>query len=211
MADNRSVTSGNTGTWTAATDNIGGTEYQRVKVTPGPDGTVRGDVDGRLVDGSADSVALFVDDRELKARIQVAPTIDTAVYASGDSLGGEMAFAGAVRATGGTGEIRKVVVWDQGNQKAQIDLVFFDRALSVTPTNNTAIDIPDADAQYCLGHLTVYTTDYVSFADNAEATRREAFEVRCNATTLYCYAVVRGTPTYAAATDIIVTLTIHQD
>lgn len=143
----------------------------------------------------------------------VTPTISTSAYTSGDEIGGLMEFTDAFREDVGSGVLESVSILDLAKQSAEIDIVFFDR--SITPTaDNAAWDISDADMAHYLGFVKIGATDYVSGADYSVACRTGiGLLLKANAlgTSIFATAVVRGGPTYAAITDLTITLGISQD
>lgn len=202
MADNVAITAG-TGT-SIATDDIGGVQYQRVKPSWG--------VDGAAVDVSATD-PMPVRSQPRVVRLSVTPTISTTAYASGDVLGGQMTFSNAVRVSGGSGVIQSILVLDRSQaQRAAIDLLFFDRSVTVA-ADNAAIAMSDADMANCLGLVTIgpYNTAWPGTPLNSIATLPNiGLPIVCNGTDLFAAAVVRGTPTYALG-DLTFILTILQD
>jgi hypothetical protein len=207
MPDNLEVSSG-TGT-IVGTDLIGGVHYQRVKVCLGLDGAYSGDLDGTPTRGA------YVDPRVLQARIVVTPTISTTpAYTTGDCLGGLMTIANAARATGGSGVITSIVVLDKTQaQRAPIDLVFFDRTVTVQG-DNTAFAVSDADMANCLGVLAIgaYNTPWPGTPANAVSTfSGVGMPFVLNGSDLFCQAVVRGTPTYTTTSDLVFAFTVMKD
>lgn len=157
---------------------------------------------------------LWVRPAPVQVRIQVTPTIDTAAYATGDCLGGLMEFANAARVSGGSGLIQSITVLDKTQaQRAAIDLLFFDRSVTVAG-NNAAVAMSDADMAYCLGILSIgpYNLAFPGTPLNSFSTLNNVgLPFVLNGTSLYCQAVVRGTPTYTGASDLVFTLTLLQD
>lgn len=143
-------------------------------------------------------------------QIVVAPVADTSIYAAGDLIGGKLTLSPAVLAAAGGGVIQSIVLVDQANQKAPIDIVFFGSDPSGTTfTDQAALDIADADVLNIVGVVSVAASDYVSFADNAVATLRPSMAFKLDSgITLYAALVCRGTPTYAASGDLQLTITI---
>lgn len=144
----------------------------------------------------------------------ISPTVDTAAYSVGDLIGAKNTLTDAVRVSGGGGVIQTVVVADLADQKAALDLVFFNADPSATTfTDQTALDIDDADLFRIIGVLEIVGTDYNAFADNAVATFRNlglAFEASGSAD-IYMAIVSRGSPTYASTADMQIYVTILQD
>lgn len=210
MADNVAITSGS-GT-TIAADDVGGVEYQRMKVTPGPDGTATVDVGGRTVDGGATSSALFVDARPKAVRLAVTPTISTSpAYSLKDAVGALMTFANAARASGGSILVQSAQIVDKANTPldAQLDLVLFDRSIAA-PTDNAIFAPTDAEMANCVGVIPFSV--YSDFSVNSVCAYNSiGLEIVLNGTDLFGVLVARGTPTYTSTTDLVVTLTIIQD
>lgn len=148
-------------------------------------------------------------------RISVTPTITAGAYAAGDALGGLLTFPNAVSVAGGAGLITKVVIIDDAQQLAPVDLVLFNQTFVAT-ANNAPFDPTDADLQNSIGYVNIAQTDYASFADNSVACKASGlrmpfeFVLATGQTSLFGQLVVRNTPTYAATDDITVILTIER-
>jgi hypothetical protein len=148
--------------------------------------------------------------------ITVTPTIDTNIYASGDLVGTKLTLSNALRAQTGRGRIVSVTLVDQAKQSAALDVVFFNANPSGTTfTDNAALDVADADALKYAGHVSIVAGNYAAFADNSAATvvvSGAGIQVTAtDSSTLYACLVSRATPTYAAATDLQLTVGIVQD
>lgn len=146
--------------------------------------------------------------------VEATPTISTSAYAAGDLVGDKITLSGAARVTGATGIIQSIVIVDDADQGAEIDVVFFDTDPSNTTfTDNSAFDAADDDLENCIGVVTVAASDYASFNDNAVGTAANvglAFEVS-GSNAIYAALVTRGTPTYAATDDVTLRVTVLQD
>lgn len=157
---------------------------------------------------------------ELYLRLQEiaeTPTITAAgIYAAGDAIGGMLTFENAVSFNGGSGAIVKVVIIDDAQQLAPIDIVFFNQPF--TPTADNAPFTPtDVDMQNCIGYVDILAADYANFVNNSVACKALGlyrlpfpFRVADTQTSLYAQMVVRATPTYVAVDDLTVKLTIEQ-
>ena len=124
------------------------------------------------------------------------------IYAPGDLLGTKLTLSNALRVTGGSGFLQSITVQDLSNQKSALDVVIFDADPDTTTfTNNAALDVSDADAIRIIHTVSFLASDYISFADNAVATKSGlAMPVAVAAgRDLYACLVCRGTPTYTAA------------
>jgi hypothetical protein len=147
-------------------------------------------------------------------RSQQTPVINTAAYATGDVLGTLMEITNAARFTGGGGYVRNITVLDKTQaQRAAIDVLFFDRSVTVA-ANNAAAAMSDADMAFFVGQVSILTTDYnTAFAGtplNSVATKLVELPFVVSATSLFALAVVRGTPTYTSTSDIVISYTIEQ-
>lgn len=143
-------------------------------------------------------------------RISVTPTISAAsIYASGDAVGGLLTFSNAARVSGGSITVQSVVIIDNDQELAPLELVLFDRTFTAT-SDNAAFDPTDADLANCIGVVKV--SDYASFNDNSVATRAGiGLAATLNGTDLFGQLVVRSAPTYTATNDIIVIVQVVQD
>jgi hypothetical protein len=145
------------------------------------------------------------------ARVRVTPAIDTAIYASGDLIGGKLTLSNACPLGQSGGLITDLVLVDQDNEKSAIDVVFWRKNPSNTTfTDQAPFDCHDTDMLELVGVVSIAAADYVSFADNAVATKESlalAF-VPEDGRTLYACLVSRGTPTYTAATDLQLIVTV---
>lgn len=149
-------------------------------------------------------------------RISITPTISAAgIYAAGDALGGKLVFANAVLAAGGAGMITKIVLVDEDQELAPIDLVFFDQDFTAT-ADNALFDPSDADLANTLGYVDVAVTDYADFVDNSIACKTSGlrmpfeFKLAAGETSLRGQGVVRSTPTYTATDDLTIIITVER-
>ncbi len=148
-------------------------------------------------------------------RSQQTPTINTSAYTSGDELGTLITITGAARYTAGGGYVRSITIVDKTQaQRSAIDVVFFAASISVAGNNNPFLP-SDADMLNCLGIVAVATGDYntawAGTPTNSVATKLAVdFPYVCAATSLFSLLVVRGTPTYTATSDIVVSYTLEQ-
>lgn len=140
-------------------------------------------------------------------KVTLTPTVDTNIYASGDNVGGKMTFLSVLN-RGVSGIIRGCTISDAAQQSSDMDLVLFEGSPSATTfTDNVALDIADADLPKIITVLNF--TSYDAFVDNSYATL-DGLSIPYNKNkTLYGALISRGTPTYVAATDIDVTLTVE--
>ena len=148
--------------------------------------------------------------------IVLSTTISAAgIYAAGDALGGLLTFANAARVAGGGGTITKIVILDEDQELAPIDVVFFNVTFGAT-ADNFPFDPSDADLANCIGYVDVAATDYANFADNSMAAKTSGlrmpfdYDLVTAGTSLFAQMVVRSTPTYTAVDDITIKITVRR-
>lgn len=145
--------------------------------------------------------------------ISQTPTVSTTpAYTAGDAVGGKLTFANATRVSAYSGRVKSVIVTDQNKQNSVIDLVLFNADPSGTTfTDNAILDIADADMVKIIARVPL--VDWVNLNDNAFcAVNNLSLDFNlASGSALYGCLVTRGTPTFAATSDIIVTLVIEQD
>lgn len=131
--------------------------------------------------------------------------VDTAIYASGDALGAKTSFPNVPE----HGTIRAVTVIDRDKESANLDLVLFNRTIEGTAAN-AAFDPTDAELATSPGSILVDT--WKAFSDNSMGITPAAFEglpYWAPTGSLYFQCVTRGTPTYTAATDLWIAISIE--
>lgn len=186
-----------------AVDSVGGDLFERVKLVDG----LAGGTDG--IPGSA-ARGLEVDTHRRWSRIAVTPTISAAsAYTAGDSIGGELALANAVRAAGEMAVVRAVMVTNKGTNSPGLELWFADRQLGSGATDNAALNPGTADLPFLTGRISI--SSWSTFSTNQVA--RSDFEecpIRCNSgTTAYLYPRVTGTPTFTTTSDLTIVLFVE--
>lgn len=137
-------------------------------------------------------------------------------YSSGDVIGGVNTVPAAMVNPGSTSKLDTVVVIDLANQKAALDVVFFDAVpASSIGADNAAYALADADAGKEIGRISILTTDYVSSgALNAEATIKNVeltLQSKVGLKDIYCAVIARGAVTYGSAADLSIKLGMEQD
>lgn len=140
--------------------------------------------------------------------VSATPTLDTAAYASGDSLHtAVIEFTNAVGARL-SGWVDKMVIVDAALQSQPCELWLF--SSTVTPAAaNAAHSISDADAAKCIGVIS--SGPYAASALNSVSVAKGVnLPIKTAATSLFGILVTRGTPTYAAG-SLTVSLQIAQD
>lgn len=146
-------------------------------------------------------------------------TVDTAVYASGDCIGGVITLSNAIRPGPGTGLLTSINLIDRANQGFGLELLFFGSnptgTGSFAATDNAAFVLSTADAKL-LAHVTIATSDWVSIGSRNVATITGIGKLLKSAipavqTDLYMVIVAKGAFDFVAATDLIIGVGISQD
>lgn len=146
--------------------------------------------------------------------LQPTVTVSTSpAYTAGDVVGGEIVLTGAVRKVSGTGVFQSLTVFDVSNQKPALTILVFNADPAGTYTDNGAFAFNASDYAKLLGKISVAATDYVTLDSKAIAS--PAIQPFCiaSATTqnLWLVMVVSTTPTFAATTDLRLTVGILSD
>ncbi|WP_376704671.1 hypothetical protein RQ479_07970 [Mesorhizobium sp. ISC25] len=134
--------------------------------------------------------------------IDVALTLDTAIYASGDVLADTQVITNAMRVADGLGVLQSIAVIDQDDQKAAIN-IFLLSANVPMGTENLPPSISDVNALQILGApISIGTADYFDLG-GASVAGKDAIGkvVKPAAGTRNLYVAVvngTGTPTYTA-------------
>lgn len=152
--------------------------------------------------------------------VTAAPVVDTAINASGDTLGGLLTFTGAIFASNGLAKLKAVRITDTSKQSANVDLLLFSaNPTGSTFTTNAATAIVAADLPKIVTCINI--TTHSAFSATGLSYARGLDEKIFSATpvsgvgqmtfTLYGALIARATPTYAATSALNVYLDIEQD
>jgi len=145
-------------------------------------------------------------------RISFTPTIDTSIYASGDVLFATTEVVGAVP-TAMSAVIRAVTLHDKDDEGVAIDLYFLRDNVSFGTINN-APSMSDADGDMVTSKVSIAAADYLDMGGVQVATVGDLYcpiEADPGTTKIYVAGVVNATPTYAAASDIVIDLWITDE
>ena len=146
--------------------------------------------------------------------VTVTPTIDTTIYASGDQLGSLMTFPGLL-GPGKSGQLVYASVYDKALQSAALSLLLFSSQPTIASSDNAALNISDAEMLKCMAAIP-FTTAYTSTSANSINTiplssgNNPVLPIAVYSTvadgTIYAIMRCGGTPTYGAASDLVITL-----
>lgn len=135
--------------------------------------------------------------------VEVTLTIGTDAYTAGDVVGGLIALD--VIGVGNGGVVRRVMLVDDDNEKAAFKLHLFDAA-PTTIADDAAYAPSVSDLKKQVG--TVSISSYTTYNGNAIAIV-EGVDIDYSIDNfLYGYLVCDGTPTYTAATDLTLRMTV---
>ncbi len=130
--------------------------------------------------------------------------IDTTVMVTADALGTKTTFDGVPE----EGVIETLRFTDLDNEDAAIEFWMFNSDIT-SGTNGVAYDMADGDAAAYIGTIKISNADYSTGADNSVAVVPNlGLAYTCPGGVITFQAVVRGTPTYAAAGDLSASLVI---
>ena len=131
--------------------------------------------------------------------IQVTPTISAAAYSSGDVYGGVIAIPGFFRSTDLSAALHSLTVIDRSNHTGSaMTIHFFSATPASAVADNGAFAWGNGDGDLWIGFVDILASDYKTFGTRQLVTKTGiGLDLKGAATTLYAYAVLNGTPTYA--------------
>jgi hypothetical protein len=144
-------------------------------------------------------------------------TVDTAAYTIGDSMGGKITLANAVRKVGGTCTLTNLTIIDKGNVRPTFNIVIFSSDPTVATITDQAPFVLGTDASKVIGVIPIYSIDYQSVAGMSIGTLQlgniilDANETFNNTTSLYAAIVATAANDMVAAGDLSVKFGVIQD
>jgi hypothetical protein len=147
-------------------------------------------------------------------QIDTGIVVDTAVYASGDVMGGKLTLTNAMRVSGGSGILQSVFVQDAANQKPAFELLIFNSDPSAgTYADNAAFTYHVNDRVKCIRRISIMAADYVTLGGVAIADLSPGGRalVASGSRHLYAICVLTSAPDFAATSDLVIRLGILQD
>lgn len=147
--------------------------------------------------------------------VKFTPVINTAAYDAGDQVGGINTLTNLAFDVDRAVRLTHVTVIDQDEQDADLTLFFFDDLPTVSSTNNTALNLTDAeilsklvgvvnvagaDYQDCAGsHVAHLSVDLVLKSVHEDSEGKKTGNI-------YCLISTSATPTYSAVSSLKVIL-----
>ncbi len=143
--------------------------------------------------------------------ITVTPTVDTSAYTSGDLLFDATEITNILREKDGTVTLGHVCLIDKDDEGVEVELYFTDDSTS-WGTINDAVGPTDAVADGVQGVVLVSAGDYYDLANSQVAfVENVNMVLKGEGTSLWVAGVVRGAPTYASASDLVLKLGVYRD
>jgi len=143
----------------------------------------------------------------LYGKFALNPTVDTAIYAALDIVGGIQTIANWARVSGGGAKLKAISVTTADGEGFTFTMLFF----SATPAGGTYADqgaavFAAADAPLYLGKVVVAAGDYGTFGGDGFATVACDLPLNVDGTSLFALILATATPTFTAATDVDIML-----
>ncbi len=141
-------------------------------------------------------------------QVQVIPVISAGIYAANDQLGDIMELASFEDKDNKGVLLRDISILDEATQSDAMDILFFDRTITIAADNAASI-ISDADMAFCIGQVKIVAGDYVlSGSTSSMASKRNIDLVLSSnegvpVANIFAVAITRGTPTYAAVDALV--------
>lgn len=150
----------------------------------------------------------YVFDKFISA--SVTPTITAGAYGTSDVVGGLLTFN--IGSVSGAGSINHIRVVDDDNEKAACKLYLFGEAPAAV-ADNAPFSLALADLKKLIAIIPIASADYATIGSDAVAlvrvTTGDPVAYKADGKgNLYGYLVCDATPTYSAATDLTITLTV---
>jgi hypothetical protein len=147
--------------------------------------------------------------------ITVTPsiTVDTAVYAAGDTVGGIITIANAFRVSGKESILQSIHILDRSNQKPTGNLLFFNASPSAATTTDNAAFVYSTDDLKEVARVPIVSSDYVTINSKATANLsnlgRQVYAT--TGTSLFVVFVTDGAPDFVASTDLQISYSFLRD
>jgi hypothetical protein len=147
--------------------------------------------------------------------ITVTPThtVDTAVYAAGDTVGTIITIANAFRASGKAAILQSIRILDRSNQKPTGNLLFFNASPSAATTTDNAAFVYSTDDLLGVARVPIVASDYVTINSKAVANLSNLGRLvyATTGTSLFVVFVTDGAPDFVASTDLSISYSFLRD
>ncbi len=137
--------------------------------------------------------------------VKVALVVSTTpAYTAGDSVGGKITIANAVRISGGVSILVSLQILDRANQKPAGTILIYDADPTAATLTDNALVVNSTDDLKVVAAIPVVAGDYTTINNKAFANLSAlARQVQAGSgTTLYASFTTTSTPTFAATSDV---------
>lgn len=150
-----------------------------------------------------------------RRKVCVTPTVTAGAYSAYDSIGGLLTFPDVIRSSVGSGVVTSAIIYDLASNTVAYELALFTANPSATTfTDNSAIDLADADLSKQFAEIEFATTNRFAYADNSTSLKAaEYWPLQFSSTSRTVYGALRstGTPTYSTTSDLTVCIIVESD
>lgn len=137
--------------------------------------------------------------------IITALTVDTAIYAAKDVIGGKITLANAVRAAGTTSILHSLMLMDRSGQKPTGFIIVFNADPTAATITDNAAFVSSTDDAKIIAQIPVTSGDWATPGTTksfANIRNIGALVEPASGTSLYAAFVTDGTPDFVATTDV---------
>jgi hypothetical protein len=146
---------------------------------------------------------------------EVEAVVQAAAYAAGDAFGERLDFVGALRETKKSlgGVLLSLTITALNTSTPAIDVIFFDDVFQAGGDNDPSSFTDEDLGDKCIGKVSVASSDWSVFANNAVATVPINFPIQVvnSPGTIYAQMVTRSIVTPGSTSDYTVKLGIIKD
>lgn len=167
-----------------------------------PDATLNTNNTSNVTLGAGENVVGKVSGTALV--VTPAITVDTAIYAAGDSIGGKIVLPNAVRVSGGSSLLYSIHIFDRSNQKPTGNILIFNADPTAATITNNAAFVYSTDDLKQVARIPVTAADYATINSKASAglVGLGRMVKAVTGTSLWAAFVTDIAPDFVAATDL---------
>lgn len=143
-------------------------------------------------------------------KISVDQVVTAGAYTAGMAVGGKITLSGLVSGPPMRCAIVDALILDKAGQQQPYDLLFFDADLVGTVTDRQTFNLHASDRSKLLGFLPLVNTSPVGTGGVLIGATNIYKRLSLLSVNAYAVLIARGTPTFAATTDVTVQVTAEQ-
>lgn len=142
--------------------------------------------------------------------VVVTPTVSASPdYSAGDSIGGKIVLANAVRIAGGTARLENLVITDKANQKPSGYILIFNADPSAATITDNAAFVMSTDLTKIIARIDVSAADYITLGTDNIAVADVPYSGRllksAATTSLWAAWIALSAPNLASTSDLQLT------